>query len=41
MRDYFAYDFGYSWPVTYGHLIPLALFGAVAVVAAWRRWPRT
>jgi arsenite methyltransferase len=40
MSDYFAYDFGYSWPVTFGHVIPLALFGALAVIAAWRGWPR-
>jgi SAM-dependent methyltransferase len=36
MSDYFAYDFGYSWPIAYGHLLPLALSGLVAAVAAWR-----
>jgi SAM-dependent methyltransferase len=36
----FAYDFGYSWWIVNGHLIPLALFGALAAVAVWRKWPR-
>lgn len=36
----FIYDFGYSWWIVNGHLIPLALFGALAAVAVWRKWPR-
>jgi SAM-dependent methyltransferase len=40
MRNFFAYEFGYSWYITYGHLIPLAVFGGFAAVALWRRWPR-
>ncbi len=36
----FTYDFGYSWWIVKGHLIPLALFGALAAVAVWRKWPR-
>ncbi len=36
----FEYDFGYGWVWNYGHLVPVVLFGALAVVA-WRRgWPR-
>ncbi len=36
-----GYDFGYSWPWTRGHLIVLAVFGPLALVAwrrGWRRW---
>jgi len=36
-----TYDFGYSWSVAWGHLIPLALFGGLAamgVFLGWRRW---
>ena len=35
-----AYEFGYSWSVTYGLAIPLALAGALAALATWRGWPR-
>lgn len=35
-----SYQFGYSWFIAYGLLIPLTLAGAVAVVAVWRGWPR-
>jgi SAM-dependent methyltransferase len=38
--NFTAYDFGYSWPITYGHLIPLGLAIAVATFALWRGWPR-
>ena len=34
----FTYDFGYSWWLVYGHLVPLALFGVLAAVSVWRRW---
>src|SRR5687768_2857191 len=34
----FPYDFGYSWWIVNGHLIPLALFGALAAVALRRKW---
>ncbi len=34
------YEFGYSWYVTHGHLVPLALAGALAAVAFWRGWSR-
>jgi SAM-dependent methyltransferase len=36
-----AYDFGYSWMIGYGAVIPLAvalLVGAVAIRRRWRRW---
>ena len=41
MTTPFTYDFGYSWPITWGLLIPVVLFGAVAaagLVLRWRRW---
>jgi SAM-dependent methyltransferase len=36
----FTYDFGYSWWLVYGHLVPLVLFGGLAAVAVWRGWRR-
>ena len=38
--DWFKYDFGYDWPWTLGHLVPIILFGLLAIVAARRRWPK-
>src|SRR5438105_124649 len=38
--DVFRYDFGYTWPWTYGHLIAAALFGLLTVLAIWLRWAR-
>jgi SAM-dependent methyltransferase len=35
-----SYDFGYSWLIVNGHLIPLALAGAVVAGALRRGWPR-
>ena len=35
-----TYDFGYSWWIGWGHLVPIALFGALTGLALWRRWPR-
>ena len=35
------YDFGYSWWMTWGHLIPFVVFGLVAIAAwrlGWWRW---
>ena len=35
------YDFGYSWPWTYGHLVIAVVFafvGSVAFRLKWRRW---
>jgi SAM-dependent methyltransferase len=34
----FEYDFGYSWPISYGFAIPLAIGIVLAAVAIWRRW---
>jgi SAM-dependent methyltransferase len=35
-----VYEFGYSWFISYGLAIPLALAGALAAVAVWRGWRR-
>ena len=40
MMDFFRYDFDYSWPWTYGHLIAAIVFGGFAVVAYWLNWTR-
>ena len=35
------YDFGYSWPWTYGHLVVAAAFVLISAIAyrlKWRRW---
>ena len=40
MMDFFRYDFDYSWPWTYGHLIAAIVFGGVAAVAYWLNWTR-
>jgi SAM-dependent methyltransferase len=34
----FTYDFGYGWYLVYGHLVPLAVFGGLALVALRRGW---
>ena len=38
MFNIFEYDFGYSWPITYGFAIPLVIGLALAALATWRRW---
>ena len=41
MTTPFTYEFGYSWWIGWGYLVPIALFGALAVLALrlkWRRW---
>jgi SAM-dependent methyltransferase len=41
MTTPFTYDFGYSWPITWGLLIPVVLFAALAAAGLrlkWRRW---
>ena len=38
MFNIFEYDFGYSWFITFGFTIPLIIGGALAGLAAWRRW---
>src|SRR5688572_4305726 len=35
-----TYDFGYSWSVAWGHLVPFALFGGLAIVGLWLGWRR-
>lgn len=35
-----TYDFGYSWSVAWGHLMPMVLFGGLAVVGLWLGWRR-
>lgn len=41
MTTPFTYEFGYSWWIGWGYLVPIALFGALAILALrlkWRRW---
>lgn len=41
MADFFRYNFGYSWPWSYGHLVASAAFLMIAVLArllGWRKW---
>lgn len=40
MTSPLTYDFGYSWPVVWGQLIPMALFGGLAGLGLWRGWRR-
>ena len=40
MTTPFTYDFGYSWPVAWGYLIPIALFGGLAGLGLWLGWRR-
>jgi SAM-dependent methyltransferase len=40
MTSPFTYDFGYSWPVVWGQLIPIALFGGLAGLGLWLSWRR-
>jgi SAM-dependent methyltransferase len=35
-----SYEFGYSWYVANGLVVPLALGGALAAISQWRGWPR-
>lgn len=36
--SWFAYDFGYSWPLTLGHLLIFATAAVVAALLYWKRW---
>ena len=38
--DWLRYDFGYDWPWTLGHIVPIVIFGVLVVVAVRRRWPK-
>jgi len=36
-----TYAFGYSWWIVWGNLIPVAMFGGIALLGirlGWRRW---
>jgi len=35
-----TYDFGFSWSVAWGHLVPIALFGGLALLELWLGWRR-
>ncbi len=35
-----AYDFGYSWWVANGLVVPLVLAIVIGAAAVWRKWPR-
>ena len=40
MTTPFTYDFGYSWWIGWGHLVPIALFGGLAAIGVWLGWRR-
>ena len=40
MLDFLRYDFGYSWPITRGHLIVFLVFASAAALCYWRGWSR-
>src|SRR5688500_13717961 len=40
MTTPFTYDFGYSWPILWGYLVPIALFGGLAGLGLWLGWRR-
>jgi SAM-dependent methyltransferase len=40
MTTPFTYEFGYSWPITWGLLVPLALCGGLAALGIWLKWRR-
>ena len=40
MTTPFTYDFGYSWWIAWGHLVPIALLGGLTIVGLWRPWRR-
>lgn len=35
-----TYEFGYSWSVAWGQLVPIALFGGLAILGLWLGWRR-
>ncbi len=41
MADFSKYDFGYSWPWAYGHLVAAGILvgiGVLALLLDWRKW---
>ncbi len=41
MTTPFTYEFGYSWWIGWGHLVPIAVFGSIAWLVwrlGWNRW---
>lgn len=40
MTTPFTYDFGYSWWIVWGPLVPVLLFGALVGAGLWFRWRR-
>jgi ubiquinone/menaquinone biosynthesis C-methylase UbiE len=40
MTTPFTYAFGYSWPIVWGYLIPIAVFGGLAGLGRWLGWRR-
>jgi SAM-dependent methyltransferase len=38
--DFFEYDFGYTWYIAYGQVIPLTRAVAMVGLGQWRGWPR-
>lgn len=41
MTTPFTYDFGYSWLVAWGYVIPIALFGGLTGLGLWLGWRRS
>lgn len=40
MPSWFVYDFGYSWPLTWGHMTVAVCAAALAALSLWRGWRR-
>lgn len=40
MTTPFTYDFGYSWWITWGQVVPIVVFGSLAAAGLWLRWKR-
>jgi SAM-dependent methyltransferase len=40
MTTPFTYAFGYNWWIVWGHLVPLAIFGGIALLGRRLRWRR-
>jgi SAM-dependent methyltransferase len=40
MTNFTSYEFGYSWPIVYGPLVPLVVGTLLGALGVWRAWPR-